>query len=52
VPLNATSRARMTQVWEEVKAKVDNPSSGIRACSALDFSGIPAASQEPAGVGR
>lgn len=44
VPLNAASRARMAQVWEEVKAQVDNPASRITACSAADF---PSAAATP-----
>jgi hypothetical protein len=42
VPLSAASRARMAQVWEEVKAQVDNPASRITACSAADFPGVTA----------
>jgi poly-gamma-glutamate capsule biosynthesis protein CapA/YwtB (metallophosphatase superfamily) len=38
VPLNAASRQRMADVWDEMRAQVQNPASGISPCSAADFS--------------
>ena len=42
VPLSTASRARMAQVWEEVKAQVDDPAGRITACSGADFPGVAA----------